>query len=488
MNIVKKILINGLGFTLITVGVAYYFFQVQAKDQTTAISHEGHNHGGHSAHGALARDPNRLWCGEHNVYEDECVICHPEIAGTVHEQDDHDHGHESDGHMETEEGLFCSTHRVLEIQCGICQPQLAAQLQPGEGMMVRLGSPDSVRKAGIQTGYPQIGAVDQSQEFLCEVIFNQNRFAHISPPAAGIIQHVPVNLGDHVEEGQVLAEIASNEVAKAKSDYLKALDQERLKKLIFQREKELVDKNITARQEFQQAEAEYQIAKTETMTTRQQLLNYGLRPDDVKTIEETRSSASLLKIRSPFSGTLVEKHAVMGEAIDVGESIFQLADLSTFWLELSIPETQITQIRVGDSIRSAFTAIPGYRIEGTITWLSPRIEENTRMMKARALVSNHDGKLRQGLFGKVRLVSPAKEERLVTPRDAVQTVDGKPFIFVKRENDLFEIRHIAPGRKSRDRIEILEGLTPRDEIVIVGSFTMKSEFLKSRFGAGCAHD
>ncbi len=423
------------------------------------------------------RDPNRLWCNEHNVYEDECMICHPEIA----KQKD-------DGHKETAAGLFCGTHQLLEKECGICQPQLAQQLKPGESMKVRLASMNAVQKGGIETGKPILGSLPTNKTFLSEVRFNENQYAHISPLADGVIQKVYANLGDTVEKGQVLLEVASNEVAKAKSDYLKSLDQLRLKEITYMREKELAEKNISAQQEFQQAEAEYQVAKTESMTCRQQLLNYGLTQQDIEFVKNNRDSTSTLKVRAPFDGTLTDKHAVLGEAVEAGESVFQLADLSTLWLELSIPESEIPHVKTGDPIHAEFNALPGTEVKGEITWISPIIDENSRMLKARAVIPNPEGKLKQGLFGRVHIVRNSNQERLIVPSGSVQKVDGKPFVFVKQGDDLFELRHIALGNKSNGQMEIAGGLSPEDEIVIANSFVMKSEFLKSRFGAGCTHD
>ena len=441
------------------------------------------------------RDPNRLWCREHDLYEDECVICHPEIA----EKNDHKDGaHNEDvtesdeshdqagGHVETAEGLFCAEHRVLEVQCGVCQPQLAENLLPGEGMMVRLPSMMSVQMAGIQTGWAQQGALQNENAFLCEVVFDQSRIAHISPLANGVIQKVYVDFGDQVEAGQILFEIASTEIANAKSSYLKAVDQENLKRLTYQREKELKEKQIAAKQDFQLAEAEYQVAQTETMTSRQQLVNYGLEPVDIEAVRNSRSTTSLLKVRAPFSGTVIDKHVVLGESVTVGDSVIEIGDLSTMWVTLSLPEPHIASLEKGDTIQAEFPALPGVTVDGEITWVSPRLDENTRMLKARAEVKNTDGTLKQGLYGKARPVKQGNGPQWLVPQDSVQQIDGTPYIFVKQEDDLFEIRRVTPGQKSNQKIAIQNGLAAQDEIVIAGGFALKSEFLKSRFGAGCA--
>ncbi len=509
----KNGIVNFCGFILITLGTVFALYQVQVKANAQgADPHTGHAHAqesslGEENHGeeeqhvhneseprtmnsleSETEDTDHASAGEH---ESEHEHEHGEIPSPDRKESpqlDHDHEHEGEGHSETAEGFLCMTYNVLEAECGICQPQMAAQLKPGESMKVRLASSLSAEKAGIQIGKPLEGSIDREQTYLCEAIFNPNRSIHISPLTDGVVQKVHVNLGDSVQSGQILAELASSEIANAKSAFLKALEQERLKKLTFERESDLAKKNITAKQDFQQAEAEYQVAQTETRTTRQQLVNFGLSDNDIESVISQRSNSAILKVRSPFQGTVVDQHAVLGEAIQTGEDLFQIVDLSTMWMELSIPESQISSLQIGETIRVDFSTLPGQNFEGKLTWISPRIDENTRMMKARAAVPNPDGILKQGLFGQARLLRASNEKQVLIPSEAVQQIDGRNFVFVKSANDLFELRYVLPGNRSQTQMEITEGLSAQDEIVIRNSFVLKSEFLKSRFGAGCAHD
>lgn len=427
------------------------------------------------------RDPNRLWCKEHSVYEDECTICHPEIIKLIQPEKQLVESQTS------LTGLFCNEHQVPEIECGICQPELAAKLQPGKGMKIRFASAESSRMAGVRTGKPKMGSALQEHAFPCEVHFNQSQVAHISPLADGVIRWVHVKLGDAVIEGQLLVEVASNQIAKTKSEYLRAIDQENLKKLTYEREKNLSEKNITAKQEFQQAEAEYQVAKTETLTARQQLLNYGLTEEDIEQVRTQRSTSSTLKVRAPFDGTIVEKEAVLGESVAVGQSVFELVDLSSMWIDLSIPESHISHIQMGSPVQAEFPSLPEKQIVGNVTWISPQIDAQSRMLKIRVEVDNPNHILKQGLFGQARLLSSDKRLRVLVPGEAVQKVDGKPFVFARQEDDLYELRRVALGSKANQMVEILQGLSSEDEIVIDNSFVLKSELLKSRMGAGCVH-
>lgn len=461
-------------------------------------AHEDHDHAGHDHGSPPQRDPSRLWCGEHGVYEDECYICHPELenasrkkSGDHDSHEGHDHGSHA-GHSHGDQGgsgaLWCNEHRVAELECGICQPQLAVGLVPGQSMKVRLASLKSAQKAGIRSVAPRLADTTASINVYCEVSYNQNRLARITPLTSGVIHSVHADIGQVVAVGDLLVEIASAEVAAAKRDLLTAIVTERVKRQAFEREKELYAKEISAARNFQEADGDYQMAQLATSSARQQLINYGFTEEEVDEIERTKSSTSIVHVHAPFAGTLVERQAVIGEAIDIGTPLYTLADLSTMWLTLSIPESKLVLVRPGQSIDATFTSLPGVVATGKLSWISTAVTEPSRMVEARAVVSNEDGRLRSNLFGEARITLATEKQAITVPSQAIQRFENKPFVFVRVEEDLYELRRVEIGLTEHNRIQVVGGLSLQDTVVVTGGFTMFSEFLKSRMGAGCVHD
>ncbi len=420
------------------------------------------------------RDPGRLWCRAHNLYEDECLICHPELkdaAGRVHADE-----------------LMCHEHGVAERECGICQPQRAVVLRPGESLKVRTASPESIDKAGIRTALPEASATTPMVRFFGQARYNQNRLARITPLASGVVQRVLVDVGQEVRAGDILVEVASSEVAAAKRDYLLAIVDARQKELALAREKQLLASAIAPQQDYQRAESEHERALIARLTARQRLVNLGFTDDEVDRIGATRSSTSLLHVRAPFDGTLVERTAVIGEAVAPGAALFTLADLSTMWIELAIPETEAAAIEAGQSVRATFQGVPGVEFNGRLVWLHSEVDGRTRQIMARAEVRNTLRRLRDGMFGQVRVRIGASADTLRVPREALQRIETRPFVFVRTEADLFDLRRVEVGAGDADTVELLGGIGPAEAVVVEGAFTMKSEFLKSRLGAGCVHD
>ena len=176
-----------------------------------------------------------------------------------------------------------------------------------------------------------------------------------------MLTEIRVDVGESVEVGQVLAVVNSATVAQAKSAFLSALAQLDVKTATFEREQRLAEENIAARRDLQEAEGAHRLAVLAVRQTRQQLLNLGFSERDVEEIQQTQSASSDLLIRAPFAGTVIERSAALGEAVD-SEAIFTIADLSTMWIELAIPEDQAVHLVRGGAISARIQALPGQPI------------------------------------------------------------------------------------------------------------------------------
>lgn len=451
------------------------------------------------------RETGRLWCAEHNRYEDRCWICQPQLEDASRAFCE-EHGlYEDECHLcnpalrgdasaptpgtEGAPALFCSEHGVPELECGICQPQLAGSLGVGDSLLVRMPSARSAEMAGLTLERPGRGDAAATLRLLGEVRYNGNRRAKVTPLAPGVLADIRVDVGDAVEAGQILAVVNSFGVAQAKAEYLSALAELDVKTMTYEREQRLVDENIAARRDFQEAEGARRLAELAVRRTHQQLLNLGFNESEVAGLAESQSSSSDLYVRAPFDGTVVERAAVLGEAIESGGSLFEIADLSTMWIELAVPAEQAVHIQPSGTIVARVRALPQLSIEGQITWVSPQIDERTRMVRARATVPNDRGVLRHGMFTEVTAALGDVSDSLLVPSESVHNIDGSSFVFVREEADLFAVRRVDLGPPgAAGLVAILAGLTETDAVVTRGSFTMKIEFLKSRLGAGCVDD
>lgn len=399
---------------------------------------------------------------------------HGRRAAAAPKKDAHaGHGHEGHDHGSDE---ICPEHEIPESEDALCAADLVGLLNPGEGMKVRLGSREVADRIGIATAVPMLSAQTELG-WPGQVVFNRDRLARLSAVAGGSVRKVHGGLGERVKKGQILVEIDAPETAGLRSELSAAEARRALAESVYLREKDLLAKGVTSRQEYQQAESELRQAQSAVQSARRQLQGYGL---------EESGSGSNLPIRAPFDGTIVERAAVVGETITAGEPLVVVADLDTLWMEISLPEDALFSVREGMKLQASFAGLPGRGFAARLFWIAPALDEKTRMIRALAEVDNREGHLRSGLFGQVEPFVENAAGVLSVPVSALQTLDGQPYVFLRLEDDLFELRRVDTGRRDKGAVIIREGLAPQDLVVTTQAFSLKSEVLRARLGASCA--
>jgi membrane fusion protein, heavy metal efflux system len=412
-----------------------------------------------------SQDKIRPYCAEHFLYEDECFLCHPELKT----KGDTGAQKQSGGSV-----LLCKEHGVTETECGICHPELVGTLKPGESAKVRLVAIDSATIAGVQIAAPTVGTIADGVECYAELTFNQNKLAQIAAPVGGIIQEVSADLGSKVEEKQAVAKIWSAAIAEAVA---KAV----LSHQTLEREQKLRADRVTSEKDLQQAEAEHRAAC-------QQLRMLGFTEEQIDVLGANPQERVLMEVRAPFAGEIVERTAVRGALVEVGKPLFTIADRSTMWATLNIPEAALIRVKVGQMVELRVESLPGQAFVGKLTWIGAEVDEKSRMARARVEVANPDGLLKARMFAQARILTRSAEGALLLPNSAIQRIGGKDFVFVKLTEDLFDARVVRLGARFNGKVEIVAGLKSQELVAVNHAFPLKSAFLISRLGAGCADD
>ena len=313
--------------------------------------------------------------------------------------------------------------------------------------------------------------------------------SQVTPIASGIVRRVLVDVGTDVKTGDTLVEVHSAEIAEARAAYITAAVEAELKALAFEREKDLANQKISSQQALQEASASLKMAEIALSTTKQRLMNYGFSSEEIARIEENRDTSAILRIRAPFDGTLVERDVVTGEAVEPGDALFTLVDLSTMWLSISVPGQASGDLVPGLDVVATLDGTSIGPVKGKLTWVNSAIDERSRLVKARALIPNGDRRLKAGMFGEARVSMGPATSAISVPGAALQRFEGQTYVFVKHADDLYGLRRVEIGPSSGgDVVVVTAGLRADEPIVVDGAFTAMSEFLKSRLGAGCVDD
>lgn len=385
----------------------------------------------------------------------------------------HDHAEHEGGGSEAETGI-CPEHDLPAGDCGICRPEKIPGLNAGESLKLRLASADSIAMAGITTTKAQLGGAADGIDCYAEFGFAQNKYAQIAAPVGGVIQEVTVDLGSKVTEKQSVAKIWSAGIAEVVAKAVLAHQ-------TLERELKLREQRVTSEKDLQQAEAAHRAACQEMRTlgfSEAQIDELAIKPLEIV----------LLDARAPFAGEITASTAVRGARVEAGAPLFTIADRSVMWAELAVPESALEALHAGQQVALSVDALPGRQFIGKLTWISAELDERTRMVRARAEVPNPDGLLKARMFARARVITVTNETAVLVPADAIQRVDGKPFLFIKLGADLFDARAVRLGSQSGDQWIIAEGLKAGEEVAVQHAFALRSQLLISRLGAGCADD
>ena len=299
----------------------------------------------------------------------------------------------------------------------------------------------------------------------------------MTPRVSGTVREVKKQLGDVVKKGEVLAVLESRDLAELQRDLAATKERLSLAELELERQEKLWREKISAEKDYLAAKKAFAEAKIEHRSAAQKLAAAGGLGPAAK-----GSGYSLL---APLDGTIIEKHAAVGEVLKDDTQAFVVADLSTVWANVTVYAKDLARIRVGQtaSVRAEGVAD---RAQGTIAYLGNVVGEETRSATARVVLPNPGAVWRPGLFVTVEVAVDRADVPVFVAADAVQTVEGKAVVFVE-EADAFEARPIKLGRRGlgpggREAVEVRQGLAAGDRYVGDKSFVLKAELGKSEAG------
>jgi membrane fusion protein, heavy metal efflux system len=307
-----------------------------------------------------------------------------------------------------------------------------------------------------------------------EIKLNADKTVLIVPLVGGMIKSVNVNAGDKVKKGQVLASVSSQLVADIRSELLSAQKKVRLARATYTREKQLWEEQISAKQDYLQAQEHLQEAEINVERLRQKLGALGTKSNN--------KSLTHYDIRSPIDGIVTEKQVSQGQVVGEVDSIFEISDLSTVWVEVVIYAKDIRTVKAGQKVTVKSNAIDAQAI-GTIAYVSSLVGNKSRTATARVVLNNADRTWPPGLPVNVELIANEVDVPLAISVEGLQSFNDWSVVF-GRYGESFEARPIKVGRRDDRYIEVLEGLNVGEKYAAGNSFIIKADIGK----AGASHD
>jgi membrane fusion protein, heavy metal efflux system len=342
--------------------------------------------------------------------------------------------------------------------------------------LIRL-SPEQIDAAKIETARVGPGVLRRQLTVPAAVKPDPDHLARVAAKVSGVVAQMRKKLGDEVARNETVAVIDSREVADAKSEYLAALTNFDLQSQLYQREKGLFEKKITAEQLFLKAKATFTEAKLKLDLARGKLAALDLSEAEITALS-TQPIARLREkeIRAPLKGRVIERLVNLGQPVTGESQLYVLADLSEVEAELAVPVASLANIRIGQPV--SLKGTDGRGFDGKVTVVNAMITPETRTGHVIASFKNPDFALHPGVLLNAEIAIEQSPVKVLVPRAAVQLIHNEPSVFV-RVKDGFEKRAIETGDGDETSVEAIKGLSPGEIIAVANSFVLKAEAGKS---------
>lgn len=347
--------------------------------------------------------------------------------------------------------------------------QVEARVEMPDDMLKSMGI--EIATAGPAILKPRLGLPG-------EIIFNEHTIVQVVPRLPGYVTAVYRHHGQEVRKGEVLAVIESQMLAELRTQYLVALKRLGLARTTFEREKQLWEEKISAKQDYLAAQTALSEAEIAVELAAVKLRALRVKPES----GQQEENLARYEIQAPISGLIIDKTVAQGQTLAADDHIFVIADVSTVWTATTVYPKDLSTIKVGQKaiVRAIASDIQG---EGKVTYVTTLIGGQTRTATARIELDNRDGRWRPGMFVNAELVAEEIQVPLAVTADAIQTLNDWTVVF-GRYGEYFEARPLELGRSDGKMIEVLNGLHAGERYAAGNSFALKAEIGKS----GATHD
>jgi membrane fusion protein, multidrug efflux system len=263
----------------------------------------------------------------------------------------------------------------------------------------------------------------------------------------GYVKEWKVDIGETVQQGQLLAEIETPEVdqqlAQTKANY-------EIAKLTAERWANLVAKNVVSKQEYDQNQKAYEPAKA----------NY----------EQLQKLQGFQKIVAPFAGIITARNIDNGDLVSAGSSgqqapLFRIAQTDVLRIYVDVPQTQSRLITPGQSAAVSVREIPNRTFNAKIVRTARAIDPASRTLRTELQIPNANGELFPGMYAEVKFTLPQDPHTLIIPGSAVMIRAEGPKVLVVDAKNTIRSRAVSLGRDLGDKVEVASGLDPGELLV-----------------------
>ncbi|MEO5373880.1 MAG: efflux RND transporter periplasmic adaptor subunit [Alphaproteobacteria bacterium] len=347
----------------------------------------------------------------------------------------------------------------------VYEDEAQAQGSSGGPATLRIAA-DRVQMLGVRTEAAAVRSLNRTIRAVGTIQVDERREAVVAPKFEAWIEVLNVDTtGAVVRRGQPLMQVYSPELVLAQEEYLVA----------WQSQQALKDADPAARQ----------AATALAEGAMQRLRNFDITGPQLDRLRRDGTATRTLTLTSPADGVVLEKNAVKGMRFMPGEMLYRIADLSSVWLIADVFEQDLGLIRVGQSVAVAVNAYPDRTFTGTVGFIYPTLNAETRTARVRVELANREGLLRPSLYATVEFAAPvAAGQVLAVPESAVIDSGKRQVVLVERAEGSYEPRPVKLGARADGYVQVIDGVASGDKVVVRANFLIDAESnLRAALGA-----
>ena len=335
----------------------------------------------------------------------------------------------------------------------------------------------------VETALAELGSEVHDLSLAGKVAYGEDRYSRVSSPLQGRVLEVRAHLGEHVQTGSVLLVLDSQEIALAYAEYAKEDSELRYETRAYELAKDLYENKALAMKDLKQAENELIKARAEFRRAKERLLSLRVPAQELEKPLERQKITSRFEMKSPLSGTVVERNVTPGQSIrgESGQVLFTVADLDMLQVVADVYERDLAYlalVKEGQSAKVSVEAYPDVNFPATVATIGDVVDPTSRTIKLRAWVNNKDHRLKPEMFARLHVQVGESTPLLVIPREAVVVEDGKQFVYVVEGPNQYVKREVKVSTISPDKVRVLEGLTSGQRIVTKGAVLIRGQDAK----------
>ena len=321
------------------------------------------------------------------------------------------------------------------------------------------------------------------------VAFDADRIALVGPRLRAKLVRMTCHLGQAVKAGEVIAEMDSVALGRAKAAYLKARARFETARANYRRQKKLNAQKIASDATLVEARGRYREALADRDATVETLRLYGLSRKAIGAIDAGGDKPlSRYALTSPIDGVLQRRDVSPGQTVGPEQTPIHVVDTRTVWLKMDAYEKQIGDLAVGQRVRLTLPTMPDRTFEGRIDWLSRSLDAKARTLPVRAVFDNPDGILKAGMYGTAVVQGKTHVGSLLVPVKAVQRIGKKPHVFVRGSRPgAFRAVPVTLGHEANGMVEVRSGIDPGQPVVVSDAYDLKSILTASGRSAEHGH-